>query len=428
VPHPITQVDSGAGEVRHRTPTLLSDGRTVAFTVERARNGPRGIADELALVRLDDRSGAIAPHHRLGVAGRAVALVDGWLVYIEEESATLFAVRIDVARGTTTGAPIAVFRETTGTLRSVSLANDGTLLYVRSAAGNAPVIVNERGTAQPLSKSAAGNFMNPRVSPDGQKIAVQSSTPRESDVWIYDIATGTPTRLTSGSSAYGIAWTRDGRQVIFVTSGAAEALWRQAADGSTPAEPFLNGAGIGSEVTPDGRSLLFAREQQGRWAIWTVGLTGSDRTPRPLFTDAFDANMPAISPDGRWLAYVSKPAGREEIFVRPFPGPGSAVQISSGGGTEPAWSNDGRRIFYRAERQMMSADVSFSPMPSVTARRSMFRDTFGGEMPHRNYDVLPGNRFVMIAAENTAPEVVIVLNWLPELRTLLAQSVSQAPK
>lgn len=161
------------------------------------------------------------------------------------------------------------------------------------------------------------------------------------------------------------------------------------------------------------------------WGIWAAQLDG-DHTPRPVLRDKFDDYIPALSPDGRWLAYASNASGRYEVYVRPFPGPGAPMQVSEDGGTEPMWAPDGHRLFYRAGHRLLAATLAFTtgaaPGGAVAARQSLFADTFDGEMPHSNYDVTrDGAHFVMVAVgAATERETVIVLDWFPELRARLA--------
>jgi hypothetical protein len=136
--------------------------------------------------------------------------------------------------------------------------------------------------------------------------------------------------------------------------------------------------------------------------------------------------MPTLSPDGAWMAWAASESGRYEVYMRPFPGPGATVQVSVDGGTEPAWSPDGRTLFYRADRRMMAASIGVAPARSVARRRVLFADTFDGDMPmpHRNYDVMPdGHHFVMIAPTETRPvESIVVINWLAEFRARVARA------
>jgi serine/threonine-protein kinase len=130
-----------------------------------------------------------------------------------------------------------------------------------------------------------------------------------------------------------------------------------------------------------------------------------------------------FSPDGHWIAYTADVSGQYEVYVRPFPGPGSQWQISTGGGEEPVWSRAGKEIFYRNGTKWMAVSVN------TTARGSEFSATpprllFTGpyvNVPGPSYDVGPDGRFVMIEGPPEAPvtHLNVVLNWLDELRRLV---------
>lgn len=417
----LTALDAARGETRHGSPLVLDDGHTVVFTAERHRHGPVPSQGELAVAVLDPNRPGPAPHALLGVHGRrAVGVVDGWLLYITAEGDALMAVRLDLARRRAEGTPLAVLEHPDGGIDAVALARNGTLLYTRRSDANAPVLVDAGGRARPMFDSASGYFMNPRYSPDGRRLVIQGTSPQGTDVWVYDVASQTRTRLTTQGSAIGPTWTSDGKRVVYLSSeGGRTALLSQPADGSAPPERVAVGEGLFAAEAGAG-VLLFQRHAGDGWGIWSAGAGG---VPRPVVVEPFDAFMPALSPDGHWLAYAANASGRHEIYVRPFPGPGAAVQVSRGGGTEPAWSRDGRRLFFRGDRRMHSASIATSPSLSVGARETLFTESFDGDtpMPHRNYDVAPnGREFVMIAATpDVVPETVVVLGWLGELRARL---------
>ena len=160
----------------------------------------------------------------------------------------------------------------------------------------------------------------------------------------------------------------------------------------------------------------------GPWSIWAAPLDGAS-PPRPLVRERYDALLPAVSPDGRWIAYAASATGRPEVYVRPFPGPGASVQLSAGGGSEPRWAPDGRRLFYRAPGRIVGVALRPGPELEVAAHDTLLADTFDGDMPHSNYDVTrDGRRLVLIAREaatTTTAAAVVVVNWLPELRARL---------
>jgi Tol biopolymer transport system component len=122
--------------------------------------------------------------------------------------------------------------------------------------------------------------------------------------------------------------------------------------------------------------------------------------------------MPRLSPDGRWVAFSTNESGRDEVVVQPFPGPGGRVQVSTGGGTEPVWSRDGRRLFYRGGPQLMAATIRPSPSFTVVSRDTVLTDTYAyASNPHANYDVMPdGTHFIFLQPDN-AGELIVASNW-----------------
>lgn len=185
--------------------------------------------------------------------------------------------------------------------------------------------------------------------------------------------------------------------------------------------------------SPDGRLLAFIAVREAGAQIWILNLDdrspGSKNGPKAQqfqqgrgFEDA-----PQFSPDGHWLAYTSDESGRQEIYVRPYPGPGGKYQISTEGGTEPLWNHNGRELFYRTGEKMMAVDISTQASFSAGKPRQLFEGHYlanpiGNARP--NYDVSPdGNRFLMIKAVElgqAAPtQINVVLNWTEELKRLV---------
>ncbi len=423
---PFTSLDTLRRDSGHMLPFVLPDHRTVLFTITRDVSGPFSDVGELAAARLDTASAAPAPITHLGVKGRRViGFVDGWLLFTATSADALLAIRFDAQSLRVSGKPVRVLEHAGGGLEAATLASNGTLLYTRIIRRNAPVLVDSTGAAKPMLNDVTGNFMNPRLSPDGNRLLMQSTSPTGNDVVMYDLATRTPARLTSNGSAVGPAWEPDGRQLVFFsTAGARTAIWRGPIDGSAPAREVLASEGVfGVSVSRDGARLIFQRIVDGKWSVWHARAAG-DSAPVPFVVESYDAFMPSLSPNGRWLAYAANQSGRYEIYVRPFPGPGTAVQVSQDGGAEPAWSADGTRLFFRGERRMYVATVQDRAGLTVLDRRTLFTDAFDGDMPmpHRNYDISrDGRHFVMIAAApGVAPETIVVLNWLKEFRARLA--------
>jgi serine/threonine-protein kinase len=421
----LTAIDSSRDESGHFQPMLLPDGTSVVFAVTHANTGTELRNAELAFVSLADAQTAPAPHVNLGVKGRrVVAYVDGWLLYEALDGMSLLAVRLDLPQRRVVGAPVAVLQDPGG-IGSAHLAQSGTLVYShRSSSANEALLVDTAGNARPLFDAMPnGPYMNPRLSPDGRRLVIQGTSPQGSDLWVHDLATRTSTRVTSTGGALSPSWSPDGTRLFFVSNltGSSEML-SQPVDGSAPAEPLfrLPQIVVSQALTPDARTLIYSRQIENVWSIWAASMVG-DRTPRPVILETFDNYMPMLSPDGRWLAYASMSSGAQEIHVRPYPGPGGAVQVSESGGTEPVWSRDGTQLFYRNGDEMLAATITSTPSLAVTAHKALFRHPYEGGMPHANFASTSDGGFIMIGAPaGDEPDMVIVVNWLSELRTRLA--------
>ncbi|HET8624782.1 MAG TPA: hypothetical protein VFM14_14555, partial [Gemmatimonadales bacterium] len=157
----------------------------------------------------------------------------------------------------------------------------------------------------------------------------------------------------------------------------------------------------------------------GSWDIAVVPLDG-DRKPRVLLGTPFNEYYPALSPDGRWLAYTSDESGQNEVYVRSFPDGGSKVLVSQTGGSEPVWSRDGRELFYRGFDQLstplVSVTVETSPAFAVAKRTPLFdMSEYEAAVPHANYDVTADGGFVMVS-QGRLSDMVVVQNWTEEAR------------
>jgi serine/threonine-protein kinase len=153
-----------------------------------------------------------------------------------------------------------------------------------------------------------------------------------------------------------------------------------------------------------------------------------DTASRPVAATDFVEAQARMSPDGRWVAYVTDASGTSQVVVRPFPGPGGVTQVSIGGGSEPVWSRDGRRIFYRDGRHLIAASLTTTSGMAVTGRTQLFRDTYlFAQAPHANYDVSPdGSRFLMIKSADD-PKLFVVYGWLDQLRQLMRGAEAASP-
>jgi Tol biopolymer transport system component len=257
---------------------------------------------------------------------------------------------------------------------------------------------------------------------------------RATDVWIYDIGSKTLNKLTSGGTNLSPEWTADGKRVLFYFEGGGEpAYYWQPSDGSGPARRVLDGnqglryVWAAESLSPDGNTLLYSTIAGARMQLWTAPLSG-DRAPSPLKATPLrgSAGMNGggrWSPDGRHIAYVSDESGQQEVYVGEFPDSGARVQVSTTGGNEPAWSPDGRQLYYRTGRRLMVAHVTAERGFSVLSRETLFDRRYSVDNPWvSNYDVGRGSApFLMLKPDNPDLQVIVVANWIEELKARVAQ-------
>ncbi len=140
----------------------------------------------------------------------------------------------------------------------------------------------------------------------------------------------------------------------------------------------------------------------------------------PLANSVYDEKQPRVSPDMKWLVYVSNESGPYEVYVRPLSPVGGHVPISAGGGLEPLWGADSRHIYYRAGEAIIEATLSTTPTVTVTGRRTVLTGPYATDIYHADYDIAPdGQSFVMVKPANDQRRLVMVLNWTTELRRRL---------
>ena len=268
------------------------------------------------------------------------------------------------------------------------------------------VWVDRQGNAEPMG-AAARDYQYPRLSPDGQSVAVMS----DDDIWLFDIARQTLTRLTFSGGSNQPVWTPDGENVAYRSIPEDDNfLFLVRADGSGTEEQLTTGALRQNPTSwsPDGQLLAFFKSPgvggDGDRDIWMMPMDG-DREPRPFLETPFNELVAMFSPDGRWVAYVSDESGRNEVYVLPFSGPGGKQQISTEGGGYPQWARDGRELFYLNDLQMMAVEIETEPTFTVSTSTPLFEGGFvsraGG--PYPVYDVsADGQRFLMV--QEVAPD------------------------
>jgi Tol biopolymer transport system component len=417
---PLTSLGKGDGS--HRWPDFLPGGKDVLFA-----SGTAGAMFSNAQVGVqyagtDKRQYLIQG----GLFPRYAA--SGHLVYAQ--GGILMAVPFDPQRLTITGAgvPVAegVMQSPTNGYAQFSLSATGSLVFVPGgvqAAQVRMVWVSRNGAEQPLA-APANTYLNPRLSPDGRRLAV-GILRQDSQVWQFDFSRETLTRFTFEGTVNGYpAWTPDGKRIAFISNkeGPLNVFW-QLADGSGGLERLTASDDLQtpSSWSPDGKMLAF-NEITPTTGIDILVLRQGDRKTQPFLQTPFNESAPRFSPDGRWLAYVSDESGRYEVYVQPYPGPGGKWQISTEGGSEPVWNPNGRELFYRSGDKMMAVDIATQPGFTVGKPRMLFEGPYQPTpVTFPNYDVSPdGQRFLMLKhvdqAQATPTQINVVLNWFEELK------------
>ena len=436
-PQPLTRFEPG--ENFHRWPEWLPEGQAVLFAAATSSTNWTNAQVAVQAVETGERQNLVQG----GTQPRYAS--SGHLLYAQ--AGTLMAAPFDARRLAVTGAAAPVLE---GLLQSIfsgaaqySASATGTLVYVaggEEASQRSLVWVSRNGEEQSIPAPPRA-YRSPRISPDGRRVAVTIDE-RESHVWLYDLDRQTSTRLTfEGTYNVNASWTWEGEHIAFQSNreGGPQNVFWQPTDGSGGPERLTTSeyTQIPNSWSPDGQFLVFQETHptSGR-DIWVVQL--ADRKAQPFLVTPANEGTTRISPDGRWLAYLSDESGRNEIYVQPYPGPGGKRQISAEGGTEPVWNPNGRELFYRSGDRMMAVEVEVgqasTPVSSGQAGRPV-ATAFSAGRPRMlfdaaqylptpatipNYDVSPdGQRFLMLKPDEqeAAPtQINVVLNWFEELK------------
>ena len=425
-PKPLTTLDAERGERTHRWPHAVPDADVVLFTVG-AMDSPESYDGS----RID----AVRPStgERTTVlegASMAHYLPTGHLVFGRQ--GFLFAVRFDLDRLAVRGSPVPVVENVMGMRSSgvvhAGFSENGLLAYITGSpkSRRSRLVWRYRdGRADPLAAPIAG-YVGPRLSPDRKRIAVPIEGGTTFDVWTWDIERETLTRLTFEGDNTRVVWSPDSRRVAFasVRNNALMSTFVKAADGSGADELLYSpkpdsdwGQTTPGDWSGDGRNLLIEFSDSNQTNILVLGL--KDRDARILLHSPAAEVGPALSPDGRWLAYCSDESGQAEIYVRPFPEGEGRWQLSGAGGIAPRWSPDGREIFYRWQTSLYAVRIDASGGRVHADRPRRLFDNLPAATLDGDFDVLDGQRFLLVepAEDEGAPKgVTVVVNWLDDLR------------
>jgi serine/threonine-protein kinase len=397
VPERLTTPD--ASEQAHLSPYYLPSGEVILFTTI-ATGQPFIAALSLESMTVSRLTPGMTPSSDR--SGRVVYVTSDGLAMAQTFNARAMVLegsRRRIAEG------IAVMF---GAAASYTLSSDGSLVYL-SGTGREDelVLVSREGATQSLfpGSGVGSGVAHPRFSPSGDRIAfIKTDGVDLGDVWVYSLVDETAQRLSFEGPTADPAWTSDGRSIGYSVRGEEDGssanLYLRAADGTGSAEQIVvvDDDLWQMDFAPGGGEVVFRSVND----LFRSTL-GSDSRPVPLLeTEAFEEH-PTLSPDGRWIAYKSNETGIDEVYVRSYPNMGPRTVVSIGGGTAPAWSDDGSEIFYWGRGHIMAASVRHDGSRlTVVERTELFRAGSFRQQANRNYDVHPnGREFVMVGGQTT---------------------------
>ena len=421
-------------------PTPLPGSRGVLFLFCRGQGCQAGAA----LWVLDLRNGEAHEVVADGLTG--FYLPTGHVVAARPDGA-LLAAPFDLDQLVVTGEPVPVLEGLTvfgGIWAPYFVTEGGTLVFRQGAARLAEselVWVDRGGRVEPVDTmlrfrhADVGGNRGFSLSPDGRRVAIGRGRAPGDAIWIKALPDGPLSRLTFDSTVQQRPrWSPDGRSVLYLTAryGNAYDLYQRPADGTGSEQPLIRGIPglLDAAWTPDGKALVVRiGGQTGVERSLFLFRPGVDTAPRPLVADAqWDEAAPAVSPDGRWLAYESNETGRKEVYVRPFPGTdGGKWQVSTAGGHAPRWARNGRELFYvNLARELMAVPVPAAPPFAASGQRPLFRLDPELLLPadenYALYDVAADGRFLFsrrVPEPEQGSMIVVAENWFSELREKL---------
>jgi Tol biopolymer transport system component len=313
---------------------------------------------------------------------------------------------------------------TTTGVAQITVSASGAMAAVGSLAETRELVwltrQGQRERAMSLARAFRPWYPGLVLSPDGTRAATIINIDARSDIWVATFASDTLTRLTF-AGAVSPAWTPDGSRICFVSSGEA---FCQSADGSGKPMSLFKSPGMGNslEFSPDGSRLVFTNGVAEGDGIMMATL-GPPIEVRPLINTAFRDTWPAISPDGRWIAYTSNESGRQEVYVRSFPDVGRGRwQVSTDGGKMPRWNKDGRELIFRRGPDLDGEVWVSAIQPGANFGAGRPTQIAGAAYASNDYDIAADGRLlVTMPAGGTEGEaarsrIVVVQHWFDELK------------
>ncbi|MCK9408853.1 MAG: serine/threonine-protein kinase [Bacteroidetes bacterium] len=425
----LTTIDTTKNERTHRWPSCMPDGKHVLFTV-----GIISSPDYYENATIDVVN--IETGERKTVfrgASNAKYISTGHLLF--SRSGVLYIVPFDADKLEVTGQPVpvvqGVYSEITTGITNYVVSDNGTLIYLPGAVEGESRKIVKISIKGETTVIDSGNhpYVEPKLSPDNKKIAVVIRNGEDFDIWVFDIFSKTLSKLTFGGLNRTPQWSPDGKTIAYFkrTKDGKSGVYIKPSDGSGEEREIFDGKDIRvylNHWSRDGKFLLVDfLTKNSQSDLLVIPLTG-DKTPWKFLESNRDEYESTISPNGKWVAYLTDETGSYQIFVRSFPNKDGKWQVTSDVSEEPRWSPDGKFLYYRKSSQMMavpvSTDATFSAgVPIVLVKNFPSQNVDSGI----SYDISSDGRYFITtqpAKGITYKNISVVLNWTEEVKDLTA--------
>ncbi len=393
-------------------PEALPDGRTALITVI-------GGGRERVVAFRDDGT----RHEVLDGVFLARYVEPGHLVVQDRASQGAAVFPFDAEEARVTGGAVVVTEQVDGSF-CFDVSPTGLLVYVPAPVEGEGRYLTwvDRDGSRSIASDLKGSWAQPRVSPDGRRVLARR-TGSSCELWMLDLDRGSFARIVQEDDTHDPMWVPDGRSILFDRMEAGEIVTMEVS-GSRRTRVVASGANRGRpESWSPGVDLLAftVTGHAGKSDVWVRPMNG-DGEPEPFAATPDSETEPEISPDGRWIAYVSDQTGVPEVYVRSLPDDGSVWQASAGGGANPLWSRDGTELFFVRldDAALVSVAVRDDDGLELGVPQKLFEGLLSTSRAG-DFDVASDGRFITVAGESDDTnrlEIRVLGNWQAEVNRL----------